>query len=213
MSTEGRDLEAAMPTAGHTGGKRRQILDGACRVFLGQGFDAASMGTIAREAGVSKGTLYVYFKSKEELFEAIVEEQKRQEANRIFTFDGAADIEAELLRFGVEFAQFLCRPGGLQALRTIIAISDRMPAIGAKFFSAGPARGIATLSDYFQSKIEAGILEPIDTDVAAAQFLDACVSNIFKPMLFNCVDAPDAAQIRHVVAFAVQTLLKAYRVR
>src|SRR5262245_55113051 len=60
--------------------KRRQIADGASRVFLAQGFDAASMGAIAREAGVSKGTLYVYFKSKEELFEAIVEEQRRQQA-------------------------------------------------------------------------------------------------------------------------------------
>jgi len=41
--------------------KRRQIIDGACRVFLERGFDAASMGEIAREAHVSKGTLYVYF--------------------------------------------------------------------------------------------------------------------------------------------------------
>jgi len=54
------------------GPKRRQIIDGACRVFLERGFDAASMGEIAREAAVSKGTLYVYFKSKEELFAAIV---------------------------------------------------------------------------------------------------------------------------------------------
>src|SRR5262245_46611359 len=65
--------------------KRRQILEGARHMFLAQGFDAASMGAIARQAGVSKGTLYVYFKSKEELFEAIVEEQCRAEAEQIFT--------------------------------------------------------------------------------------------------------------------------------
>src|SRR5262245_59317728 len=53
--------------------KRRQIIDGAREVFLAQGFDAASMGEIARQAGVSKGTLYVYFDSKEALFEATVE--------------------------------------------------------------------------------------------------------------------------------------------
>jgi AcrR family transcriptional regulator len=52
--------------------KRRQIIEGARRVFLAQGFDAASMGEIARAAGVSKGTLYVYFENKEQLFEAIV---------------------------------------------------------------------------------------------------------------------------------------------
>src|SRR5438094_10423122 len=56
----------------HDSAKRRQIMQGARLVFLAQGFDGASMGEIARQAGVSKGTLYVYFDSKEALFEAIV---------------------------------------------------------------------------------------------------------------------------------------------
>src|SRR5215467_14104370 len=80
--------------------KRRQIIEGARRMFLAQGFDAASMGSIAREAGVSKGTLYVYFKSKEDLFEAIVEEQCRAEAEQIFTLDRQAPVASELQRVG-----------------------------------------------------------------------------------------------------------------
>ena len=53
---------AARPSHDGTdeGAKRRQIMDGARAVFLAQGFDAASMGEIARAAGVSKGTLYGY---------------------------------------------------------------------------------------------------------------------------------------------------------
>ena len=104
MITE--DIERpASESRGVDPAKRRQIIDGASRVFLAQGFDAASMGAIAREAGVSKGTLYVYFKSKEELFEAIVEEQRRQQAEEIFTFDGEAAIEAELRRVGLGLAR------------------------------------------------------------------------------------------------------------
>ena len=58
---------------GHDGGaKRRQIMDGARTVFLAGGFDGASMNDVARAAGVSKGTLYAYFNSKDELFEAII---------------------------------------------------------------------------------------------------------------------------------------------
>ena len=63
--------------------KRRQILDGARRVFLADGFDGASMNDIARVAGVSKGTLYVYFDSKEALFEALIREDRKQQAERI----------------------------------------------------------------------------------------------------------------------------------
>ena len=55
--------------------KRRQILDGARKVFMDLGFDGASMNEIARAAGVSKGTLYVYFADKSRLFEAMVEEE------------------------------------------------------------------------------------------------------------------------------------------
>src|ERR1700680_2531129 len=72
---------------GEDSAKRRQILNGAREVFLAQGFDAASMGEIARRAGVSKGTLYVYFKSKEELFEAVVGRQCRTQAEQIFNLD------------------------------------------------------------------------------------------------------------------------------
>src|SRR3954453_22537309 len=71
-------LERPLPAADESAdgsAKRRQIMDGAREMFLTQGFDAASMGEIARAAGVSKGTLYVYFKNKEQLFEAIVQEQ------------------------------------------------------------------------------------------------------------------------------------------
>src|SRR2546430_277226 len=133
--------------------KRRQIIEGARRMFLAQGFDAASMGSIAREAGVSKGTLYVYFKSKEELFEAIVEDECRQQAEQIFTFDRASDIESELTRLGEELSRFLTRPGGVSPVRTIIAIADRMPEVGAKFYLSGPARGIASLKQYLEDKV------------------------------------------------------------
>src|SRR5215470_238652 len=130
--------------------KRRQILDGARRMFLAQGFDAASMGAIAREAGVSKGTLYVYFKSKEELFEAIVEEQCRAEAEQIFTLDRQAPVASELQRVGEELTRFLCRPDGVPSFRTIIAIADRMPEVGAQFYASGPARGIGRLQRYLE---------------------------------------------------------------
>src|SRR5437879_5722497 len=68
--------------------KRRQIIEGARAVFLAQGFDAASMNDIARKAGVSKGTLYVYFDSKEALFVAITDEQCHKQADSVFVLAG-----------------------------------------------------------------------------------------------------------------------------
>lgn len=194
------------------GGKRRQIIDGACRVFLAQGFDASSMGAIARESGVSKGTLYVYFRSKEELFEAIVEEQCRQQAEQIFAVDNTAPLESELRRLGEQLVRFLCRPGGISPLRTVIAIADRMPELGAKFYQSGPARGIDSLKRYLEDQVAVGVLKPHDSEVAAAQFLDSCLSTTFKPVLFNSAGPPDDARIVYVVDVAVRTFMAAYRI-
>jgi len=191
--------------------KRRQILDGARRAFLSNGFDAASMNEIARAAGVSKGTLYVYFKSKEELFEAIVEAQICEQGQQIFNLDHNADIETELTRLGRAFSQFMSRPGGVSELRTIIAIADRMPQLGARFLRAGPAYGIEKLSQYLEEKVAAGILEPHDCEVSAAQFIDSCVATTFKPMLFTHAGPPSDERAAHIVGMAVRSFLATYR--
>ena len=52
--------------------RRNVIIDAAERVFFKIGIDTASMDQVAAEAELSKGTLYLYFKSKEELYKAIV---------------------------------------------------------------------------------------------------------------------------------------------
>jgi AcrR family transcriptional regulator len=194
--------------------KRRQILDGARAIFLAQGYDAASMGEIARAAGVSKGTLYVYFDSKETLFQAIVDEACFAQAKEMFALDSAdPDVEGALTRLGRAYVRFLCQPARIPGLRAVIAISERMPEMGKKFYEAGPEAGIARLSHYLEAQNAAGILAVEDCRVAAAQFLDSCQSTSFKPLLFNFGTAPSDEQINHVVGIAVRTFMAAYRKR
>jgi len=155
--------------------KRRQILNGAREVFLAMGFDAASMGEIARRAGVSKGTLYVYFASKEQLFEVITHEQRLAQVEGLFAFDSDDhDVEAALTRLGRGYIKFLSRPGGMSALRTVLSITERMPEIGRQFYKTGPLLGVTTLRRYLENEVAAGSLAIEDCEVAAAQFLE-CV--------------------------------------
>jgi AcrR family transcriptional regulator len=192
--------------------KRRQIIEGARAVFLTQGFDAASMSDIARKAGVSKGTLYVYFKSKDELFEAITEEQCGMQAERVFQLDEADhDVAAVLFKLGSTFAHFMCNRS-TSAIRTVIAIADRMPEIGRQFFESGPQVGMIKLSRYLRAQVDAGVLEIAreDCDIVASQFLESCLSTTFKPVLFNFAPAPAQERIDHVVGIAVRAFMKAY---
>ena len=71
--------------------RREAILDVAQDVFLDEGFAAASMSTIAARLGGSKGTLYNYFKSKEELFNAYVQRRCMWQHDAIYELAARRD--------------------------------------------------------------------------------------------------------------------------
>jgi AcrR family transcriptional regulator len=191
--------------------KRRQIVEGASAIFMALGFDAASMGEIAKAAGVSKGTLYVYFKDKDELFQAIVEKECVFQAEGVFEFDVAdPDIAGALTRMGIAFVQILCAPKRQSPMRAVIAIADRKPDAGRTFYETGPAVGIAKLRAYLEGQVAAGRLMIADCEIAAAQFIDSCQSTLFKPVLFNFAPPPPRERIEHVVTIAVKTFMAAY---
>ncbi len=206
-------LDRPLPADGdEDSAKRRQIIDGARAMFLAQGFDAASMNDIARAAGVSKGTLYVYFANKEQLFEAIVEQECDAQAEGIFDLDpDDHDVEAALTRLGIVYVKFLCRPEKASAIRTVIAIADRMPEVGRKFYEAGPATGIARLAAYLAAQVAAGVLAIEDCEITAAQFMESTHAALFKPIVFNFASAPSPEQIERGVRIAVKAFLAAYR--
>jgi AcrR family transcriptional regulator len=192
--------------------KRRQIVEGARAIFLANGFDAASMMDIANKAGVSKGTLYVYFKNKEDLFAEIVKQACINHAEGAFVLDPADhDVEGALTRLGIDYLNFLCSPEKAAMLRIVVAIADRKPELGKVFYETGPACGIARLETYLKAQVEAGALAIEDCHLAAAQFLDLCQATLVKPVIFNFAQTPSQAKIRHVVDGAVRVFAAAYR--
>jgi AcrR family transcriptional regulator len=191
--------------------KRRQILDGARKLFLDLGFDGASMGEIARAAGVSKGTLYVYFADKNRLFEAIVEEEVLDQQKVAFNFDPGRDVATTLHEFGQAYIELLCRPGGGSAIRTVMAIAERMPEVGSRFYSNVVAHTIARLAAYLDARITAGDLEIEDCKLAASQFMMACQASLFLPFVFQASPAPSTQRIAQVVQSATRMFLAAYQ--
>jgi AcrR family transcriptional regulator len=191
--------------------KRRQILDGARAVFMDLGFDGASMGVIARAAGVSKGTLYVYFADKNRLFEAIVEQESLEQVKIAFDFDPARDVETTLKEFGTAYIQLLCRPGGGSAIRTVMAIAERMPEVGRRYYEHVLDNTINRLAGYLDAHVAAKDLAIDDCHLAASQFMQMCQASLFLPFIFQAAPAPSGEQIAKVVGSATRMFLAAYR--
>ncbi|UPJ43697.1 TetR/AcrR family transcriptional regulator [Bradyrhizobium sp. 40] len=193
--------------------KRRQILDGARKVFMDLGFDGASMGEIARAAQVSKGTLYVYFADKCALFEAILEQEALQHGQVAFNFDPARDVETTLKDFGRAYNRLLCRPGGGSAIRTVMAIAERMPDLGRRYYARVLDKSINRLSDYLNTHVASGDLEIDDCDLAASQFMELCKASLFLPFVFQAAPAPSEERMSEVVDSATRMFLAAYRAK
>jgi AcrR family transcriptional regulator len=194
------------------GAKWRQIMEGARTVFLGQGFDGASMNDIARAAGVSKGTLYVYFDSKEQLFEALIREGRKQQVERLVFPEDPGDARELLRGFGLRLIEMMTRPEMIAHLRVVIAATGKFPRLGQAFYEAGPCHGVRNLAAQLVKLRNAGSLEIENVERAARQFIDLCKSGVFNPVLFGVTEAVDPKEIEAAVDAAVDMFMRAYGV-
>jgi AcrR family transcriptional regulator len=210
MESEAREREAAAANDGSV--KRRQIVEGARQVFLSAGFDGASMNDIARVAGVSKGTLYAYFNSKDELFEAIIRGEFAQAAERLCVFRREGDARDMLRDFGVRLISRMSEPGTRSLARVVIAAAEKFPHIGRAFYEAGPLYGATRLATELEHLQKSGALKVPDPERAAWQFVDLCQSYIYKRLVFGVVDSISRVEIEASVEAGVDVFLKAYGV-
>ncbi len=196
--------------AGEDPAKRDQILTGAMSVFLASGYHAASMNEISRAAGVSKGTLYVYFSDKDALFAAIIaRERDRAFADVEAMLDRDLPIEEKLDLFGKKLAEVICSDRVIRAQRIVAATVDRMPEVGVRFYEAAASRAHATLMRVLER--ETTLTLP-DTELAAHQMIELVTAGLWRKRLFaRMPDPPSEAEIARVVDAAVMVFLAAYR--
>ncbi|MBN9497426.1 MAG: TetR/AcrR family transcriptional regulator [Alphaproteobacteria bacterium] len=206
MSTQVAQIAEVSDTA-----KRRQIIEGARQIFMRDGFDGASMNDITKAAGVSKGTVYAYFPSKEALFEALIREDRRIQAEQICRFSADDENVADVLReIARNIVDAVTRPGHMAHLRTVIAASAKFPSIGHAFYEAGPMYGAGRLAAYLDRQVSAGRLSIGDTQRAAFQFIDLCLTRPLKQMLFCVIETPDPAEMAKAIDSAIAMFMAAY---
>ncbi|MBA8822212.1 TetR family transcriptional regulator [Ochrobactrum sp. P6BS-III] len=198
--------------AGQDPAKRSQILEGAQSVFLRMGFDAASMNDITREAGVSKGTIYVYFNSKEDLFVALCEHYRHTMFSTLIgKLDNGFSNREELTEFGIALVTLITSSTAIRAQRIVLGVSERKPELSARFYDRGPKRSLVAMAEYLEKMIEDGVLEPFDVDRVAYQLSDLFLAGLYRPRLFGVIaDEPSDEAIRKNVETAVDFFFRAY---
>jgi len=193
--------------------KRRAILNAATDLFAARGYGAVSMDAIAREADVSKATLYAHFESKDRLFAMIV--RVACEENIAPQYDlpdtgsreQSGDVAAALQAIGGRALRFFLHDRILAIHRLVIAESIRFPELGRAFYENGPAAGRKMLGAWMASQPGLNVPEP---ELAAEQFSCLLRSGLYLRATLGLGPDPDEPAIDAVVTAAVRTFLRAY---
>jgi len=193
------------------GGKVESILTAAKRSFLESGFGAVSMDTIAREAGVSKATVYAHFAGKEELFGAVIGgECQRYLADFSAGELDPGEVRASLTTLGRRFLGLLLSRDAIALHRIILGEVSRFPALGEVFWRAGPERNLAQIEAFLRAAAAAGSLQIADARLAAEQFVGLVRGETQLRHLLRLEAEAEQSPICRLVDAAVDTFLRAF---
>lgn len=201
------------PPATRTIRKHEAILDAATRVFLRDGYSGASMDGIAAEAGVSKRTLYLHFRSKDALFAAIVRGACEEILAPIDVADLDADPEITLAKIGRQLMEIGCAPSIVALHRLVVAEAKRFPALARTYYRLGLDRIVDAFAAYLAEQARRGVLDVADPRRAAAQFFAMMSAHPHARLYLGIDKRLTEAELAADVALAVRTFLHGCRAR
>jgi AcrR family transcriptional regulator len=190
--------------------RRDAILDVAYECFVAEGYGATSMSTIAAQLGGSKGTLYNYFKSKEELFAAFVRRSCSRLREQIESHAEVDDVRQQFVMMAEDLIDHLLSPEALAINRLVVSEGERFPELARLFYEAGPKAGIARSAEVLKGLMARGVLRFGDPLIAAQQFKDLALSGLQNLRLWGVIEDPSPAERRRRAEIAADTFLRAY---
>lgn len=204
-------LSIALPSRAEA--RRSAIIAVAWQVFLENGYGGSSMSDIAARLGGSKGTLYNYFSSKEELFLAVSREKGEKIYSQLEELPRpTADLAEDLTAFGCRMLAIVTSEEYVAFYRLIIAEATRVPLIGTMAYDSRRSTLLGPLCERIEEEHRQGRVRVDDPMEAAEIFWDLCSAAVHRRSLLAIKPALSDAEIRYLVNRAVSVFLAAYGV-
>ena len=182
--------------------RRKQILEVAKKVFASRGYYNTNIEMICKKAGVGRGTIYRYFKNKEDIFAVLLEEglegMSRQLTDQYETTELIFKSREELVNAYVESLErvivfmFLDRDFARISLEVAKGVSKRFTQIRQDQMDKNLSL-IKTIFDKW--KCNEGVRQDLDTELVAIRF-NGTMENIARTLLFDQRVKLDEAQIK-----------------
>ena len=191
-----------------------RLLEAANQFFMEKGFEATSMGEIAKHAHASKETFYRHFPTKEELFQAALLRRAEQIATEFGSvLLSQAPPEIALAKFGQVVLERLLTPEAMSFRRVMMMESVRFPELHKSLHARGPARVNTALAHYLEDQVSKGRLRQMNSTVAARQFFDLVAAEMTMEANVPFAPKPTTGEIKQRVKEAMDCFLHGYGVK
>ena len=207
MESKALQIKTNRPGRPKSEEKRESISHSAAQLFLTEGYERASMDSIAQQAGVSKQTVYSHFRNKDELFQSCI-------ASKIQQYQLALDSsQHETLVDGLTalcdgFLRLLSDPKVVSMWRLVINESAAHPHVATLFYGSGPGATLASLTRFLEA--HADELATTDFERAARSFLAMAAGHYQTQVMLNIIDGVPAAERKTHVSRTTRDFLKLY---
>lgn len=132
--------------------KQREVLKVATDYFLAHGYQGTSISAMARDSGISKESIYRYFSSKKDLFEAVIARELHQYQKKLRSLDIEFDsipLDVALRKTAESILDVVTTDRTLGLRRLIFQEARHSPEIGRYYYEVGPREAYANLEHLF----------------------------------------------------------------
>lgn len=168
--------------------RSQQIRAAAAKLFTQKGFAATTTDDIAREAGLSKATLYVRYSSKEELLADVLKDFLAQLSSLSFECE-PGEPQAQLLRVAEHLLKALMNPHYLALMRVLIAELPHQPKLGGLFAQAIPLQVLRRVQGLLAHSLP-GISADDPSFLAARGFVGPLLTYVLLDGLMSAEPGP-----------------------
>ena len=162
-----------------------EITAAAFEEFAENGYDATRVDDVARRAGVSKGLLYLYFKTKEELFKAVIKSFIAPRVDALKSEVDSSDLSAEAFLRGpfLDFAKQIPKSPIKILVRLMVAEGPKHPDLTAYYWDNVVSQGLAALKQVIENGVRDGEFKPS----ALADFPHLLLSPVMFSVIWSIV--------------------------
>ncbi|WP_312050253.1 TetR/AcrR family transcriptional regulator [Acinetobacter courvalinii] len=194
--------------------KRAKILQAAKSIFLKMGYHATNMNQIAKEAGVTKLTVYNHFQDKNNLFMCAIEESCEESIRtKQFQLTADSDFKQALVLMCQRALSIIYLPEALKLDCLLFELAAEQSPLTRQFFDASHTRMCHVWCDFFEQAISFKFIQA-DEPIKQTELIISLMLGIrHQQVLLGLAPVPTADEIDQMIEHAIEIFLLKYQTK